>query len=101
MTTQATRRSIALVAVLVLAAWAAAALVGGDDERPSAVLPGGAGESDPFTYDPGEREEFERRAAAGLSHVLYAKSPGGAIATAERVGRYRELIEEVAGDHDP
>ncbi|HEV2062669.1 MAG TPA: hypothetical protein VGR12_07435, partial [Solirubrobacteraceae bacterium] len=102
MTTQATRRSIVLIALLVLAAWLAAALVsGGDDERPSAVLPEGAGESDPFAYDPDRIEEFERRAASGLAHVLYAKSPGGAIATAERVARYRGLIEQQAGDHDP
>ncbi|HEX8205136.1 MAG TPA: transglycosylase SLT domain-containing protein [Solirubrobacteraceae bacterium] len=102
MTRSATSRSVALVVVLVLAAWAAAALVsGGDDKRPSAVLPESAGEDDPFAYDPGRREDFERRAAAGLSHVLYAKSPGGAIASAERVARYRGLIEDVAGDHDP
>ena len=97
-----TLRSIALVAVLVLAAWLAATLVSGDgDERPSAVLPESAGQDDPFAYDPERREEFERRAAAGLAHVLYAKSPGGAVATAERVARYRGLIEDVAGEHDP
>ena len=33
---------------------------------------------DPFAYDADRRAEFEARAAAGLSHVLYAKSPGGA-----------------------
>ena len=97
-----TWRPLALVAVLVLAAWLAASLVsGGDEKRPSAVLPESSGREDPFAYDPERREEFERRAAAGLAHVLYAKSPGGAVATAERVGRYRPLIEEVAADHDP
>ncbi len=118
MTRTTTWRSLALIAVLVLAAWAAAALVsGGDDDgaaapRPSPVLPaegsappedlgGERPSADPFAYDPGRRKEFERRAAAGLSHVLYAKSPGGAIATAERVARYRGLIERLAGDHDP
>jgi soluble lytic murein transglycosylase-like protein len=102
MTQSATRRSVVLVVLLVLAAWAAAALVsGGDEQRPSAVLPEGAGQDDPFAYDPDRREEFERRAASGLAHVLYAKSPGGAIATAERVSRYRDLIEDAAGDHDP
>ena len=86
----------------MLAAWAAAALVGGGDggTRPSPVLPDRS-EDDPFAYDPDRREDFERRAAAGLAHVLYAKSPGGAIGTAERVTQYRELIEKVAGDHDP
>jgi soluble lytic murein transglycosylase-like protein len=102
MTRSTNRRAIALVAVLVLAAWLAAALVsGGEDERPSALVPDTAGKDDPFAYDPDRRDELERRAAAGLAHVLYAKSPGGAIATAERVSRYRPLIEDVAGDHDP
>ena len=102
MTRSATRRSFVLVAVLALAAWAAAALVsGGDEQRPSSVLPEGQRDDDPFAYDPDRREDFERRAAAGLSHVLYAKSPGGAIASAERVARYRGLIEDAAGDHDP
>ena len=36
---------------------------------------------------PERREEFEARAAAGNAHVLYALSPGGAVATAERVAR--------------
>ena len=74
-----------LVIVALLAALAVAWLVaGGDDpgERgPAGVFPG-AGVSDatldPIAYDDGRREELEARAAAGLSHVLYAKSPGGA-----------------------
>ena len=101
MTRSTSIRSVALVVVLALAAWAAAAMVSGDGgKRPSAVLPEEGGE-DPFAYDPDRQEEFERRAAAGLSHVLYAKSPGGAAATAARVARYRGLIDDVAGDHDP
>ena len=51
---------------------------------------------DPFAYDAGRRAEFEARAAAGLSHVLYAKSPGGVLVTAQRVQRWRPTIEEVA-----
>lgn len=101
-------RSAALVGVLVVAAWAAAALLGslgggGEEPRPSPVLPQAeeGGREDPFAYDPDRREEFERRAAAGMAHVLYAKSPGGAIATAQRVARYRPLVEEVADGHDP
>ena len=56
--------------------------------------------ADPLAYDPEEREAFEARAAAGLSHVLYAKSPGGAIATAARVARWRELVEAAVADTD-
>ncbi|MGH2948900.1 MAG: hypothetical protein ACRDPC_22045, partial [Solirubrobacteraceae bacterium] len=60
--------------------------------------PGGDAEPlpDPFAWDPGRAEEFERRAAAGNSHVLYALSPGGAVASAERTARWREPVEEAA-----
>jgi len=53
---------------------------------------------DPFTYDPGRRREFEARAAAGSAHVLYARSPGGAVVTAERVVRFRRQVDAVAKD---
>ena len=51
---------------------------------------------DPFAYDPDRREEFEERAAAGTSHVLYARSPGGAGASAQRVARWRPQVEAAA-----
>ncbi len=53
---------------------------------------------DPFRYEESRREEFERRAAAGLSHVLYEKSPGGVLATAERTAVFRAQIEAAAPD---
>ncbi|MEA2330666.1 MAG: hypothetical protein QOH58_804 [Thermoleophilaceae bacterium] len=61
------------------------------------------GEPDPFAYDPAREDEFVERAAAGHSHVLYAKSPGGVAATARRVERWRPQVEEAAGvaDVDP
>ena len=34
-------------------------------------------EDDPWAYEPDREDEFEARAAAGHSHVVYAKSPGG------------------------
>src|SRR5829696_4464112 len=55
-----------------------------------------AGPERPFAFSPGERAEFERAAAAGQSHLLYAKSPGGAIATARRVDALREPITRAA-----
>jgi hypothetical protein len=55
---------------------------------------------DPFAYEPDRREEFERRAASGLAHVIYAKSPGGARASAERVDRLRPQIEAEARRSD-
>ena len=51
---------------------------------------------DPFAYSPDRRGEFERRAAAGFSHVVYDKSPDGAENTAERVAAYRPLIDAEA-----
>jgi hypothetical protein len=51
---------------------------------------------DPFAYDPSRKAEFERRAAAGTAHVLYARSPGGAGITAQRVARWRPQVEAAA-----
>ena len=70
---------------------------GGDGlppDPPVRVLPSSA--PDPFAYSEARRGEFERRAAAGLSHVLYVKSPGGILASARRTARYRPLIERIA-----
>lgn len=55
---------------------------------------------DPFGYRTDQREQFERRAARGLSHVLYARALGGAEATARRVARYRKLVEQAGEDAD-
>ena len=52
--------------------------------------------ADPFAWDPERADEFSRRAAAGNSHLLYALSPGGAVASAERTARWREPIERAA-----
>jgi soluble lytic murein transglycosylase-like protein len=87
-------RAALLTAVLVAgAALAAFALLGGDDSPEFADVPL---DSDPFAYEPARESAFEARAAAGHSHVIYAKSPDGAAATARRVERYRPRIEEVA-----
>jgi Transglycosylase SLT domain len=92
---------LALLVVVILAAIVVALLArdGGGDDGPRSLAPGaGTTDStrDPFGYDGDRRAEFEARAAAGLSHVLYAKSPGGAVATAARVNRLRGTIEDVA-----
>jgi hypothetical protein len=74
----------------------------GDDEPPSfGPVTVDPDEPDPFAYEPDREEEFVRRATAGHSHVLYEKSPGGAVETARRVERWRPLIERLAGDVDP
>jgi hypothetical protein len=92
-----------LVAVVILAAVVVAVVVGvtrgGGDDGPRRFAPGlgdAPGTSDPLAYDDGARDSFEQRAAQGLAHVLYAKSPGGVPATVARVQALRPLIEDVA-----
>ena len=53
---------------------------------------GDVGGRDPLTFEASRTEAFEQTATAGLSHALYAKSPGGVVATARRVERFRALI---------
>jgi hypothetical protein len=50
----------------------------------------------PFAYSAGQRAAFEARAAAGESYLLYADSPGGALATARRVAGLHAPIEAAA-----
>ena len=74
---------------------------GGESGPPPLPLPGigqPAKPGDPFAYVPGREADFVGRAVAGSGNVLYVKSPGGALATAARVARFRPLIEKaVAG----
>jgi hypothetical protein len=53
----------------------------------------GAARLDPFAFRPERRSEFELRAASGLAHILYARSPDGVVASAERTARFRDEIE--------
>jgi hypothetical protein len=92
---------VGLVVFMVVAVVAVAVLLarlGSPD--PQRTLTPGAGNSettvDPLAWDPERRTELERRAAAGLSHVLFVKSPGGVIASAERTARWRPLVDRVA-----
>jgi Transglycosylase SLT domain len=98
---RATAQLALLVAVIVAAIVIALLARGGEgtDAGPRQLAPG-AGTTDttrdPFGYDADRRTEFEARAADGLAHVLYAKSPGGVVATAARVAKLRLTIEDVA-----
>ncbi len=82
---------VAVVAVILLASG------GGSGERLTPFAEPGNGTRDPLAYAEDRRAAFERRAAEGLAHVLYAKSPGGAVATAKRTARWRGLVQRVAG----
>lgn len=82
-------------------------LLGGGRRRIPGAPPGGvaveAHSTDPFSYATSRAVEFTERAAAGNANVLFTKSPGGALGTAERVARWRpEINAAVKGtDIDP
>jgi hypothetical protein len=52
--------------------------------------------SDALAYDDSQADDLERTAAFGLSHPLYARSPGGVFATARRTESFRSLVEDAA-----
>jgi hypothetical protein len=56
------------------------------------------GEIDVLAYDDSRAEELERHAVFGLSQPLYAKSPGGVVATALRTESFRPLVEDAVAD---
>jgi hypothetical protein len=93
-----------LAGALVLVAVLAGAALRGDGPAPGVPLvptpPGGEADGapvpDPFAYDPDDEAVLVERAAAGTSHVLYSRSPGGAAATAARVTRWRPQVEAAA-----
>ena len=63
---------------------------GGDDGSAARAA------ADPLAYTPQREAGFVAAAARGNAHVLYAKSPGGARASAERTARCRPLVEAAA-----
>src|SRR5215211_5431446 len=87
------------LALAVAALVVVLALRGRQPDVPRTLTPGAGNTEttvDPLAWDADKRTELERRAAAGLSHVLYAKSPGGAILSAVRTAGWRALIERTA-----
>ena len=95
--TPAQRRGRALLlgaAAILLVAGVMSALRGGRVAAPppattAAGAPGGA----IFAYDAGRASDYTARATAGNAHALFAKSPGGALATAARVAAFRPMID--------
>lgn len=78
--------------LLVLAAVIAATRSGAPPRLPLPGIGQPARAGDPFAYSSSREMSFIDRAVAGSGHVLFTKSPGGAIATAARVARFRGLI---------
>src|SRR4051812_19775300 len=97
--------ALGLVAAAVGLAVVVLATRGGPD-APKTLMPGAGNTEttvDPIAWSPERRRELERRAAAGLAHVIYAKSPGGAIDSAARTATWRPEVERAArrGGVDP
>src|SRR5919202_2528441 len=96
------RRRLAVLGVVAVAVAALAVVVlarGGAPGAPRILTPGAGNTEttvDPIAWDPDRKAELERRAAAGLAHVLYAKSPGGVVVSAVRTATWRPLIDRVA-----
>jgi soluble lytic murein transglycosylase-like protein len=94
-------RVVALLAVAALAVLGAIILLGPDD--PPRLAPGSgaapgqdSARVDPLAYTAAREGELVAAAARGHAHVIYAKSPGGVRASAERTARYRPLVEVAA-----
>jgi hypothetical protein len=66
---------------------------GGPPQLPLPGIGQPARPGDPFAYLAGRDSDLVARATAGSAHVLFTKSPGGALATAARVAAYRSLID--------
>ena len=100
-----TRRRLAAMVLLTLlgAALIVALDRHGGHQRPQNALGpsviGGVAAAQPFNYVPEQRAAYERDAALGLSHVLFAKSPGGVVASARRTAHWRPIVDRVARAH--
>jgi hypothetical protein len=89
------RRALALLAAAVLAVLAVIVLFPEERHSPR-LVPGTGADNDPLAYTSAREDDFAAAAARGHAHVIYAKSPGGARASAARTARYRALVEAAA-----
>jgi hypothetical protein len=69
-------------------------------QPPPLVVPREVVGPDPLSFDPAHTPAYERAAAFGLSHVLFAKSPGGVVAAASRTASFRPLVEKAVSGSD-
>ena len=85
---------LAAAAALALLVALAVRLTGGGAEKPVRLVPrADVPAEDPLAFDPEQAAELEAAATFGFSHVLYAKSPGGVVASARRTARFRPLVD--------
>ncbi len=96
---QRRRRLVVLVVVVGIAVAALISALGaGPVPGPPRAGLASPAAGDLFAYAPAREADYIARATAGNAHVLFAMSPGGAVATAARVTAYRPLIDRaVAG----
>jgi hypothetical protein len=85
---------VVLAGVGAAVAIAVFALSGDEARHPTLALPSEIVGPDPLSFDAGHTSAYERAASFGLSHVLFAKSPGGVAAAASRTAAFRALIED-------
>ena len=92
------KAGIALVlgaSVVVVAVAGGMRLLDSEDALPPPLaLPSEIVGPDPLAFEEGRTAEYERAAAFGLSHALFAKSPGGVVACARRTASFWSLIED-------
>jgi hypothetical protein len=90
------RAFVAAFALVAAAVGITLALTSGGGRK---LVPGAGNRSgtyDPLGYTQARGAELQRAAAAGEAHIVYAKSPGGVIATARRTAHFRPLIDRLA-----
>jgi hypothetical protein len=83
----------ALLLLVVIVAVIVASQSGSIAPPPHAGSALGAAAGDPFAYRSSREADFVARATAGEAHPLFTQSPGGVLATAQRVAGYRSLID--------
>jgi hypothetical protein len=92
------RRQLAALATAALAIVVVVLILtlggGGVPAPPAAGVAVEAHSTDPFSYATSKADDFTARAATGNAHVLFTKSPGGALATARRVAAFRPMIDQ-------
>jgi len=90
------RRAVALAVVTLVVAALAAVVRGGPESPPTLVPRDDVDRAALLAWTPDRSDAFERHAAAGHSHVLYGRSPGGVVVSAARTAAFRDRIEAAA-----
>jgi hypothetical protein len=84
---------VALAGLILIIAIIVSGLGGaGLPKPPAPTVADSAGPGDPFAYRSRQEADFVARAAAGNARPLFVLSPGGVVATAERVAAFRGAV---------